>query len=139
VERGAAHTQMLPDAPLIPRLHGCVQASLLPRPCLVFPSRSPLGDAMQSRPSPPLPSLTKVARYIPGRTGQQCAQRWRHKVSVWAGRDVTRVCCVPEDDAALEAQSSPASARLPAAQPTYLTLHLGSALPTGRVLLPPTP
>jgi hypothetical protein len=21
-----------------------------------------------------------VAQYIPGRTGQQCAQRWRHKV-----------------------------------------------------------
>lgn len=23
-----------------------------------------------------------IAQYIPGKTGQQCAQRWRHRVSV---------------------------------------------------------
>jgi hypothetical protein len=28
---------------------------------------------------------SEVAKHIPGRTGQQCAQRWRHKVTA-AGR-----------------------------------------------------
>lgn len=40
---------------------------------------------------------SEVARYIPGKTGQQCAQRWRHKVNP----DIKRSKWEPDEDALL--------------------------------------
>jgi hypothetical protein len=34
---------------------------------------------------------SEVAKHIPGRTGQQCAQRWRHKV----GYSMQALPCTP--------------------------------------------
>jgi len=48
-------------------------------------------------PPPPPPSWSSVAKRIPGRTGQQCAQRWRHRVNPVISKDRW----TPEEDAAL--------------------------------------
>ena len=42
--------------------------------------RSPLQAGTQQR-WRLVPRWSQVAKYIPGRTGQQCAQRWRHRVN----------------------------------------------------------
>jgi hypothetical protein len=68
-----------------------------PRILFVFCSACSCASKSYSKPSPQTNQNKKqgkvgnkwseVAKHIPGRTGQQCAQRWRHKVNPNIRRD----------------------------------------------------